>query len=141
MDEARKTYLLTRTLNRFYDFSKSTIYASYKVLTFTMVSINDDGELVASACDPSREVWFLIEWMLIGGRSIGRKILEAPVPVIDNIVRFSIITDGEIWCEAVRVGPKWYRAITEPQIKPPKQVIVQRFIKQTLPLYMGLITT
>jgi len=138
MDEVRRMHLLTHAIPRFRDFSGATIYTSYKVISFAMVSIGASGELIELSCSPGREAWFFIKWLVTGAEPDDEIIiLGTPKRPKPNNMAFAMVTDGEIWCEAVEVGTgKWFCALDEDTIQPPNQAIVKKFIKQTLPLYI-----
>jgi len=98
---------------QFYDFSDTQIYLNYKLLSYDIVSINKNEELV-SACDPSRDAWFFISMWLGHTKSL------------------RMITDGDVWYPVILDYTKRMFVLDHniPMHRPPPKPIIRKLIKQ-----------
>ena len=126
-----------------YNFSKTKIYKTYKILMHQIVSIAPDLTLV-DACDPDKKPWFLIHWVLPANDiRVAHDIMVDPrkVPSLRPDIDMLMITDGEIWYP-VRLASEFFAtpikyaiSADPPLYLPPAIQIVKKFMARAVEQY------
>jgi len=119
----------------YFDFSGSTIYEQYKIISLEIVSLNEKWEIVDSE-KPGSDAWFLITWWLSGVLNLNSEDIQVKIKIKRDST-LTMVTNGEVWNTVgfCTNGPVLINK--RPYTAPPCKAIVQKHIKQYLDKFLS----